>query len=53
MIISIIIISILILLVSAGARLRRHLPLALVDLLLQALQVGQEGLIELGQLDIL
>lgn len=30
-----------------------HLPLALVDLLLQALQVGLEGLVELRQLGIL
>ena len=30
-----------------------HLPLGLIDLLLQALQVGQEGLIELWQTDIL
>lgn len=33
--------------------LRLHLPLGLINLLLQALQVGQEGLIELGQLEIL
>lgn len=33
--------------------LRLHLPLALIHLLLQALQVDQEGLVELWQLGIL
>lgn len=30
-----------------------HLPLAVVDLLLQFLQVGQEGLVELRQTEVL
>lgn len=30
-----------------------HLPLALINLLPQVLQVGQEGLVEVGHLEIL
>lgn len=34
-------------------RVTLHLPLAIVHLLLQGLQVGQEGLVELRQLGVL